>query len=341
MSQLMNDYGSAFQPTTKEARGYLARTLVRMYAPSEPTDPSIHFPDLPDTDPLYPYANVAVKMGWMQAAADGTFQPAWTVRRASFDKALILAMGLSEPAQGLANIHEADGTKYAVSSNFPYLQLAAYLGLHYNHRDESMDLQARTRMPRDEVAYSLWRARTLPSWQTSGTSVFENVTLPTLDDSRPGQLARQRMTGYALRQVGYPYIWGGEWNSATRSGYCCGTQPQGGFDCSGFTWWVLKKSEDGYAAASFRDYAGWSLHQRSSSQMAQYAPTKIAFSNLKTGNLMFFSSSGGTTYRDVNHVGIYLGNGWMIHSTDGGPQLQPVSSGWYPDHFVFGRALTP
>ena len=123
-------------------------------------------------------------------------------------------------------------------------------------------------------------------------------------------------------------------------GYCCGYQPQGGFDCSGFMWWVLKKAEDGYNSAQFRSTIGWSLHQRTSSQMAQVAPTKLSYDSLKIGNLMFFASNGGTSWQDVDHVGMYLGNDWMIHSTGGGPQLEWAGSGWYHDHFVYGRALT-
>jgi len=165
------------------------------------------------------------------------------------------------------------------------------------------------------------------------------VALPTLDPTNAGQLAQQQLTQYAINQVGYPYIWGGEWNKASPVGYCCGTQPQGGFDCSGFVWWTLKKYEDGYNAAQYRVYPGWSIHDRSSSYMAENAPTHIAFANLAIGNLMFFASDGGPTWQDVDHVGIYVGNNWMMHSTDGGPQLQYVGSGWYYDNFVWGRGL--
>ena len=63
----MQDYGpDSFQPTTKEARGFWARTLVQVYAPGEQTDPSITFPDMAPDDPLFPYANVAVKLGWLR-----------------------------------------------------------------------------------------------------------------------------------------------------------------------------------------------------------------------------------------------------------------------------------
>lgn len=340
VAQWMSDYGSTtFNPTTNENRDYLARTLVTMFAPSEPTDPKITFSDLATSDPFYRYANVAVKLDWLQKYSNNRWAGGSAVPRSLLDQALVRARGLDSYAQGLAKIHEADGTPYVVGTRWPYMQIATHLRFHYNHATESMDLEVATNMHRDEVAYSLWRAKTLASWETSGLSIYNSVTLPALDPSNGTQLSQEQLTQFALNYVGYPYIWGGEWNAASPSGYCCGTQPQGGFDCSGFVWWVLKKYEDGYNAAQFRVYPGWSIHDRTSSAMAENAPTQLAWSSLQIGNLMFFASDGGHTWQDVDHVGIYVGNNWMMHSTDGGPQLEYVASGWYHDHFVWGRAL--
>jgi peptidoglycan DL-endopeptidase LytE len=104
----------------------------------------------------------------------------------------------------------------------------------------------------------------------------------------------------------------------------------------------MKRYEDGYNAAQFHpDYAGWSIPQRTSSDMAANTSTKVTWSNLRIGDLMFFSSTGGTSASSVDHVGIYLGNNWMIHSSgsNDGVALEPVASGWYPDHFVYARRI--
>ena len=98
-------------------------------------------------------------------------------------------------------------------------------------------------------------------------------------------------------------------------------------------------NEDGYNAAQFRSYGGWSLHERSSSQIAAATKTKLTWAQLGPGIVMLFSANGGRRPQDVTHVGIYLGNGWMMHSTGGGPQLQWVGDGYYRDHFVWGRRL--
>lgn len=332
----MQDYGpEEFRPDELETRSFLARTLVTVFAPDEPIDPAITFSDLSEDDEFYPYANVAVKLGWI------TSGDAWngsnTIKGSVFDKALILAVGgLDAAIAGLENIHRKDGGVYDVETRFAYVQLARWLDLRYDHDDEDQDLQKNTKMPRDEVAYALWQAVLVSSYEIDdANATFDDILLP-------GKLnaTKQGLTQYGLDQVGYPYIYAGEWHKKSPAGYCCGTQPQGGMDCSGFVWWVLKKNEGGYDAAQFRDYTGYTISERSSSSMAEAAPVHIAFDDLKVGNLMFFAGNGGNGWDDVDHVGIYLGENWMIHSTGGGPQLEWVADGWYYDNFVWGRQLS-
>ncbi|MGH2573216.1 MAG: NlpC/P60 family protein [Actinomycetota bacterium] len=332
----MQDYGpDSFRPDARETRSFLARTLVTVYAPTEPADPSITFPDLPADDPFYPFANVAVKLGWMNTYQNGNWNGGRPVRVDSFDQAIVLALGLADPVAGLANIRQEDGTPYVVDRRFPHMQLARWLDLHYDHDDERQDLQRDTRIARDEVAYSLWKATTMPSHRLEAASIFNDVTLPA-----NVHRYKRRLTQYSLNQVGYPYIFAGEWHRKSPPGYCCGFQPQGGFDCSGFAWWVLKRSESGYDSAQFRNYPGWSLRERVSRYMAKATNYQRSYEELDIGNLMFFASNGGDRWEDVSHMGIYLGNNWMVHSTGGGPQLQWVGDGWYREHFVWGRRLT-
>jgi cell wall-associated NlpC family hydrolase len=336
----MQDYGtSTFKPTVLLQREYTASALVKAYAPTEPIDPKIAFPDLPSSDPFYPYANVAVKLGWIAKYGDGRFGPLDNIKVQKFDKAVVLAMGsLDDAIDGLKNIHQKDGDAYTVDEYFPYLQLAHWLGLHYNHGDETLDLNKDSYLMRDEAAYSLWAAKTTSWWQISDASMFNDITLPGLDPSKnQKQKDKENVTKYALDQLGYPYVWAGEWNTKSPSGYCCGSQPIGGMDCSGFTWWLMRKNEGNYDAARYRpDYTGWSLLERTSADMAAATTNEIPFGDLKVGDLMFFA--GGSV---VDHVGVYIGEDWMIHSTGSsdGVVLEWVGDGYFRDTYQFGRRL--
>src|SRR5437867_8910453 len=60
----MRDYGPhSFHPNGSETRGFLARAVVRAFAPTQTTETGLRFGDLSLEDPLYPYANVAVSNG--------------------------------------------------------------------------------------------------------------------------------------------------------------------------------------------------------------------------------------------------------------------------------------
>jgi hypothetical protein len=344
----MQDYGTkTFQPTTNELRKYLARTIVTVYAPSEQPDPKIKIKDVPQSDPFWRYINVAVKLAWMPLYKSGNFAPNGAIKVAGFDHAMVLALGLAPQVAALQNVHMQNGTKYKLISDFPYLTLAHVLQLHKRHtEDESKNIERDQLITRDEVAYSFWWTTDSThgmSWQLShAKSWYNSIVLPTLDPKDSTGAAQIAATTYSLNMTGYPYIYAGEWYTESPPGYCCGYQPIGGFDCSGLMWWVMKQYEKGYNAAQFRSYPGWSLLERSSYQMAEYTDDPIAFGNLVPGDLMFFASNKGHKWSDVDHVGMYLGNDWFVHSatTNDGVVLDWVGSGtYYAGTFVYGRRL--
>ena len=93
---------------------------------------------------------------------------------------------------------------------------------------------------------------------------------------------------YAYQFLGTPYVW-------------AGTSPSG-FDCSGFTQYV------------FRNAAGVSLPRTTYEQINVGTP--VAYSDLQPGDLVF---------PHTGHVGIYVGNGQMIHAPSTGDVIK-VSS---------------
>ncbi|WP_316569540.1 C40 family peptidase [Neobacillus sp. YIM B06451] len=114
----------------------------------------------------------------------------------------------------------------------------------------------------------------------------------------------QEVTEEAKRYIGSPYKWGG---TATK-----------GFDASGYTQFVYKKSA-----------AKISLPRTSKDQYK--AGKTIATKNLKEGDLVFFNTNG----KDVSSVGIYLGKNKFITVTPSkGVSIQSLDTTYWKDRYV-------
>ncbi|MEX5588935.1 C40 family peptidase [Pseudomonas urmiensis] len=117
----------------------------------------------------------------------------------------------------------------------------------------------------------------------------------------------------AVNVLGTPYRWGG-------------SSPSKGFDCSG----LVK-----YA---FNDVADVDL-PRTSNAMAQGHGVKVARSDLKPGDLIFFNIKS----RRVNHVAIYLGNDRFIHAPRRGKRvsIDQLSKPYWQKHYVVAKRVLP
>lgn len=64
---------------------------------------------------------------------------------------------------------------------------------------------------------------------------------------------------------------------------------------------------------------------------------RIAFDALQPADVVFFGAKGARSKpAQVDHMGIYLGNGWMIHASGSGVALAPLD-GWHRARFAWGR----
>jgi cell wall-associated NlpC family hydrolase len=334
----LRDHGDGeFRPEDPLLRRHLARAVVRAFAPSEQPGPT--FSDLPRNDPFFPFASAAAKLGWMRPTGD-RFRPDEQVTTDELDRALTRALGLGPEIEGLNSIRTADGQPLAHPAEFGERVVAHQLGLHHNHpgTNEARELVPGGAVFRADGAYALWKASAARGTsKVTALARYRRVVLPRLTP------ARRLLAEFALSFAGYPYVWAGEWYTASPPGYCCGAQLQGGFDCSGFAWWVLRAPGEGWDNSSLRPYLGWALPERSSREMARSTTAQLTFEQSRAADLMFFSTAGGQRWNDVDHAGIYLGRGWMIHSSGSrdGVSMEYVKTGWYRDRFLWSRRIVP
>ena len=116
------------------------------------------------------------------------------------------------------------------------------------------------------------------------------ATAPAASAAVPAQTqAAQAAVNTAMAQQGKPYAWGGSGPNS--------------FDCSGLTQFAFKA-------------AGITLPRTTSAQATVGTP--VARANLQPGDLVFF-------YSPISHVGIYIGNGQMVHAPTSGSVVKTVS----------------
>lgn len=111
----------------------------------------------------------------------------------------------------------------------------------------------------------------------------------------------------ASKFLGVPYVWGG-------------TTPNG-FDCSGLVQYVMKS-------------LGINVSRTSQEQIKNGVP--VSKGDLQAGDLVFFESNG-----DVHHVGIYVGNGMMLHAPRTGDvvKYQSIETPYYQKEYAGARRV--
>lgn len=334
--KLLDDFGTAFKPESAITRAHLARTLVLAsgHYGEKVTPVAIN-----DVAPGYRYYNViqvALHYRYMTLDASGNFSPTGTVPAYKAEASIVrwlkeryssaatwtLLYSL-KPGRWQPN----EGWKTGAPTYLPYVIASRQLQLRFDHGpgSDGHECIPGKAIDRAEIAYMMWRGYRVGSeYLLSGLANFSSITFPTLSD-RQKQVAR-----YALKYIGYPYVWGGEYPTKD-SPY--GTQKSGGFDCSGFVFYVMKM-HFGYPIT---------VNERGASAMAAKAKPRITRANLKCGDLIFFGPDGPSSAAStIYHAGLYLGNGWFIHSTgssDGVTLASLDTSSYYKERFAWGRRL--
>jgi len=213
--------------------------------------------------------------------------------------------------------------------------IARLLGLRVNHPVGSESLERAPNEPasRAEAAYSLAKLRLLDASRIAAV----RDTAATFLVSQLG-MWEQLVLARAVRFVGYPYVFSGTseklqklWSATAPGGTI--TVP-GGFDCSGLVWRVFKTQPFDGAPLLPGVLKGRTTYAMS----GEVGPAlRVAPTAIRPGDVLFFGDRGPKSKpSEVGHSGIYVGNGWFVHSSSAGVTLQPLQ-GWYAERLAWAR----
>jgi cell wall-associated NlpC family hydrolase len=309
---------AAATPTTSWAQAELktvvAAGLMAKAAAAHPQDPLTRgqletiVAGLTHTDPVTPVT------------------PDATVTMAALDSKLVAALELTDTATLFTQGAKAAGLK--APSRFGTEVTARLLGLRTNHpaAQDSLELSPGEPATHAEAAFSAARILSLPEFDPQPVQdLAATFVLPTLT---PWQT---QILNTAVKFIGYPYVWGGESETTTSK---FGSQVHGGFDCSGFVWRVYKVQQYANAPALAATLQGRTTYAMSGEVPAS---KRIPFAKLQPADVIFFGAKGPKSKpAQVDHMGIYLGNGWFIHSSGYGVAVTTLT-GWYEKRFAWGR----
>ncbi len=265
------------------------------------------------------------------AALGGSFaaggDPSRAVKLRELDTALVRLLGLQRAAK---LFRAALVTAGLAPTGFAGTEvLARLIGLRLNHpeADDRLELLPSDPVTRAETAYSLARVLAVRgSGDVEGiASQAASFSLPELSEWQRTVLRR------AVRFVGWPYIWGGS-SEVQQAPF--GRTVAGGFDCSGLVWRVYKLEPFDGAPELAGTLRGRTTYTMSGEVQRAL---RIPFDALAPADVVFFGSDGPSSKPgQVGHMGLYLGNGWFIHSSSRGTTIAPLED-WYASSFAWAR----
>lgn len=145
-------------------------------------------------------------------------------------------------------------------------------------------------------------------------SIYANPSDDYLDYDVPGEYFTDiefgNMIHEAEKYLGYPYVWGG-------------SSPSTSFDCSGFVSYVINNCGN-----------GWNVGRQTANGLKNLCTT-VSSSEAKPGDLVFFQGTYNTS--GASHVGIYVGDGMMIHCGNPISYASIETSYWQEHFYCFGR----
>ncbi len=246
----------------------------------------------------------ANKIGIVYGTGDGTFLPDETATREEVSVILFRTLKAARSGQDYIARNE-----YMFSDN-NMISVWAKEAVYYMHSVQIVNGVGDNKFnPQNETSCEESIIFVKRIFEKSGSKSVQNLDR---DKDTPSR-GEQQSTADKLRtlipnEMGKPYLWGGSGPDS--------------FDCSGLVYYLYGKLDI-------------KLPRVAASQAS--AGTYVAKENLIYGDLVFFARDG----RNINHVGIYVGNGQFVHAPQSGDVVRATTlmSGYYARTYYTARRV--
>lgn len=219
----------------------------------------------------------------------------------------------TETRTGTETVTEADGSTSTETYTYEVEVEYEYYILNVSLVNKGMDAVVTPLLNENQLKeYQIYQASSGNRAYLFGEVISGNVAGGGISYEIPPEALEdddfRAMITEAEKYLGYPYVWGG-------------SSPSTSFDCSGFVCWVINHSVGNVGRTTANGLLG--------------CCTYVSPNDAKPGDLIFFEGTYNTS--GASHVGIYVGNGMMIHC--GNPiQYASIETNYWQSHFYcFGR----
>jgi|LSQX01.1.fsa_nt_gb cell wall-associated NlpC family hydrolase len=309
LNLLIGNVQSDFQAKiTREEFSELAVKLYEALSGKTAEAPSNN----PFVDTRNPIVASANKLGIVKGVGNNRFLPDGTATREEVGVMLYNAIKAAKPEYGFEYLNEHVFRDQDMISPWARVAVKYLYSRGVIKGVGNKTFSPRTATSREEAVIMV--KRIYEAFQKSEPKELQSQTFDPDADiaSRGGSKSRTIETLKRLisEEIGKPYQWGAAGPNS--------------FDCSGLVYYLYGK-------------LGISLPRVSADQAK--AGTYVSKADLSYGDLVFFANDG----KNVNHVGIYVGNGEFVHAPSSGKtvRISTLKSGYYANTYYTARRVIP
>ncbi|WMM24535.1 NlpC/P60 family protein [Tissierella sp. MB52-C2] len=266
----------------------------------------------PFIDTKNPYITMANKLGIIDGKGDGTFGSNENVTREEVSVILYRTLQTAKPRYDYSNSNDYEFNDYNKISSWARQAINYLYGAEIINGVAEQEFDPQGYTSREQAIAFAMRAydKVIASDRASrnGITISRGGTSRQLNSQENDSSAK--IKNIISQQMGKPYVWGAVGPNS--------------FDCSGLTQYIFGR-------------LGITIPRTSREQIT--AGTQVAKKDLKYGDLVLFARDG----RNINHVGIYVGDGNFVHAPQSGDvvKITTLASGYYASSYYTARRVLP